>query len=301
MQEINTAATYQIGSVAYPAGFIAYVNNWLNLTLNNPAKPTPGVSLPMNVTFSPSQMLPNFWNICMKSNGLDYCMDQYGNNVSQPLLHVASAYYGQQWNLTGKLQQDGTTVWQMQSAFGGPLNFLAACGLGIQDLALSMDAPVTDTLFAFIEVGGVSTATTAEPGMVTNNLSSTSDVLTALSSGTQASNNVSSPAPTSTSIVIESPSSLPKSAIIGIALGAAAFVIVVVAVSAFVIWSIRRGRSQQRYEPRSQSSTLASSKGQWTKAELPTVKMREVTPVHELSQTEWQNHRVHEMPARNVQ
>ena len=242
MQNINTSATYRISPVAYPNTYVAFNTN-NDLTIAGFANEPSGVSAPLNLTFVPSLIDGSYYySICATHASPVFCMDQWGNNATQPAFQAQANVSGQIWNLTRQLQSDQSTAWLMQSIFAGPSNFLAAFGVGQDGLAMVSNAPTDDTLFNFIDIDAPTATSSSGTTATTTATSLTSAaVITTIGS--------SSPRPTSGTdssvaqdIGAQSKAALSGGAIAGIVVG----VVLLIALILGALLLVRRNRRRSR-------------------------------------------------------
>lgn len=247
MQSISTTAQYFIVSSAFHGAFIAVITQGIyNLTLATTDIPSVSPEIRWHFTVAPNA---SEWNICTNDLGANLlCMDQWGNNASQPALQPAGYYSGQQWTLTGTYSGDdggngnGDTLWQLRSDFGGPDSYLTGFGVGLQTLAMEIDAPKQDTLWRLVEInaGSASTSTTTPvpsttPAPTTPNSIPSTSIVTTSATG---SATVSTP-PTS------SKSALTTGAKVGIAIGCAGLVLLVIIIGLLLRRNKRKPQQQE--------------------------------------------------------
>ena len=253
MQSISTTAQYFIVSSAFPGAFIAVITQGIyNLTLATTDIPSVSPEIRWHFTVAPNA---SEWNICTNDLGANLlCMDQWGNNASQPALQPAGYYSGQQWTLTGTSGGDdggignGDTLWRLRSDFAGPDSYLTGFGVGLQTLAMEIDAPEQDTLWRLVEIntGSASTSTTTSTttpvpsttpaSTAPNSIPSTSIVTTSATGSAMGST-----PPTS------SKSTLTTGAKVGIAIGCAGLVLLVII--ALLLRRNKRKPQQQEIPP----------------------------------------------------
>lgn len=117
MQIINATALYLIAPQTLPGFYLTVDAGAGNIIVLADGRNT-AAGEGLQWTIAPSTQEDRF-KICTPFSNATYCLDQYGNNVTQPDLAIEEEVTGQEWTMVSQEFSDGATYWKMYSNFAG--------------------------------------------------------------------------------------------------------------------------------------------------------------------------------------